>query len=321
MAAASVGAALAGGLALPGQAAAANPCWLSVTDFGALGNGSANDGPAIQAAIRALGSKGGTLLFPPGTYLCTSDVAYAINSRAGNGSLKLQGAGRDVSTIRFQGSNLIDGRWANWNTGYTELIVQDLSLRFAGANGKGYWVGAVTLPQLYNVTLSVNGTYADGATVLLGSGPGPVGVTAHFSNVTYEPQWGAGSNVTGICIHFDSFVWDGGGITTGFPATLVDPRLLWLQPVFTYRLRNLVPYVPSTDARKTFALLNQSESSGSTVFESCGWYRSSWNYHLKAVSGNPNVYVYHCSVSDLPWPLKTSGSFGKVVYRDNPGYV
>lgn len=41
---------------------------VNVKDFGATGNGSSNDTAAIQAAIDSLGSAGGTVYFPPGTY-------------------------------------------------------------------------------------------------------------------------------------------------------------------------------------------------------------------------------------------------------------
>ncbi|MCA9143759.1 MAG: hypothetical protein H6823_23790 [Planctomycetaceae bacterium] len=44
----------------------------SVKDFGALGDGITDDTAAIQSAIDAVGKLGGTLQFPPGTYLVTS---------------------------------------------------------------------------------------------------------------------------------------------------------------------------------------------------------------------------------------------------------
>jgi hypothetical protein len=45
---------------------------LDVRRYGAKGNGQADDTAAIQAAIDAAGRGGGTLVFPPGTYLVTS---------------------------------------------------------------------------------------------------------------------------------------------------------------------------------------------------------------------------------------------------------
>lgn len=46
----------------------------NVLDYGATGNGSTNDRAAIQAAITAAGA-GGTILFPPGTYVLGSQIA------------------------------------------------------------------------------------------------------------------------------------------------------------------------------------------------------------------------------------------------------
>ncbi|HQX49957.1 MAG TPA: glycosyl hydrolase family 28-related protein [Planctomycetaceae bacterium] len=44
----------------------------SVKDFGARGDGVADDTAAIQSAIDSVANQGGTLLFPPGNYLVTS---------------------------------------------------------------------------------------------------------------------------------------------------------------------------------------------------------------------------------------------------------
>jgi parallel beta-helix repeat protein len=48
--------------------------YISVKDFGATGDGSTNDTVAIQAAIDAVGAAGGTLWFPPGTYMIARNV-------------------------------------------------------------------------------------------------------------------------------------------------------------------------------------------------------------------------------------------------------
>ena len=45
---------------------------VSVTDYGATGNGSTDDKASIAAAISAAG-QGGTVIFPKGTY-CVSDT-------------------------------------------------------------------------------------------------------------------------------------------------------------------------------------------------------------------------------------------------------
>jgi hypothetical protein len=47
---------------------------ISVKDFGAVGDGVADDSAAIQAGIDAVGVNGGSLLFPPGTYKMSAQI-------------------------------------------------------------------------------------------------------------------------------------------------------------------------------------------------------------------------------------------------------
>jgi hypothetical protein len=70
---------------------------VSVKDFGAIGNGVADDAGAIQAAITYLHSLvGGTLIFPAGTYkIGTAIDCYPTSSVR----LVLQGEGQGVTTI------------------------------------------------------------------------------------------------------------------------------------------------------------------------------------------------------------------------------
>ena len=75
---------------------------LSVVDYGATGNGVTDDTASIQAAINACGTRGGTVVFPAGTYL----VGNPIKLPAGNTSLlTLTGYGATIqltnTTPRF----------------------------------------------------------------------------------------------------------------------------------------------------------------------------------------------------------------------------
>jgi hypothetical protein len=54
---------------------------VSVKDFGAVGDGVANDTVAVQAAIDSLGPDGGTVLFPPGEYRIARNIG--VNDRWG----------------------------------------------------------------------------------------------------------------------------------------------------------------------------------------------------------------------------------------------
>ena len=53
---------------------------VSIKDFGAVGNGVANDTTAIQNAVNAAYAAGVDLYIPPGTYLITSTITLANNS-------------------------------------------------------------------------------------------------------------------------------------------------------------------------------------------------------------------------------------------------
>lgn len=74
---------------------------LNVRDFGALGNGTTNDQPAIDAAVSAMGN-GSLLFFPPGSYL------YQKTANAGNdqAAIKLDGLS-DVAVVFDQGAELV----------------------------------------------------------------------------------------------------------------------------------------------------------------------------------------------------------------------
>lgn len=67
---------------------------VSVKDFGAVGNGVADDTVAIQTAIDAVSANGGTVEFPPGTYRIARNIG--TNDRWG---IKVTG-----SNVRLQGS-------------------------------------------------------------------------------------------------------------------------------------------------------------------------------------------------------------------------
>lgn len=68
--------------------------FFNVKSYGAIGNGAADDGSAIQAAMNAAAAAtngGGTVFFPPGTYRSTVGLSLA-------GGSKMLGAGAGTST-------------------------------------------------------------------------------------------------------------------------------------------------------------------------------------------------------------------------------
>lgn len=62
--------------------------------YGAVGDDSVNDAPAIQAAIDDLPATGGIIYMPPGTYRCTSGIVFPTDRPC-----RLVGAGRSATRI------------------------------------------------------------------------------------------------------------------------------------------------------------------------------------------------------------------------------
>jgi hypothetical protein len=76
---------------------------VNVKDFGAIGNGVANDTVAVQAAIDSLAATGGTVFFPTGEYRIARNIG--TNDRWGvkvvNNNITLAGAGNSSKLRRF----------------------------------------------------------------------------------------------------------------------------------------------------------------------------------------------------------------------------
>jgi hypothetical protein len=95
-------------------AASAQPSGsLSVTSYGAAGDGVTDDGQAIQSAINDAQSKGASVWLPPGTYLDASTVLNVKN-------VTVQGAGMWRSTIEGAGARFVCGGSA--------CVISDLAL-------------------------------------------------------------------------------------------------------------------------------------------------------------------------------------------------
>jgi hypothetical protein len=90
---------------------------VSVKDFGAVGDGVADDATAVQAAIDTVETLGGTLLFPPGKYLFTSQVTinrtYAASGGnfVGERNLIISGYGAEIRTTGAITAFDVRGGW------------------------------------------------------------------------------------------------------------------------------------------------------------------------------------------------------------------
>jgi hypothetical protein len=125
--------------------------WIDVKAYGAKGDGSTDDTAALQSAINVVGSNGGTVFFPPGSYYIKS----SLSSTASN--LVLQGAG--------------SGGWGGINPGTSEIITNQgivmlqlgsstssnpggphiLHLGFRDTSGTGAVVGAISVSRMFEL--------------------------------------------------------------------------------------------------------------------------------------------------------------------------
>jgi parallel beta-helix repeat protein len=115
----------------------------NVLDYGAVGDGVADDLAAIKAAIAAA-SKGGVVYFPAGTYLVTDKLLIDKSN------ITIQGAGRSASIIKtLNNMAIILGQNASG------LVVRDLQLLGGGDPAKSSQMGirweGVTDSLVHNV--------------------------------------------------------------------------------------------------------------------------------------------------------------------------
>tara|TARA_R110000868_G_scaffold54984_4_gene171275 strand:- start:267 stop:1694 length:1428 start_codon:yes stop_codon:yes gene_type:complete len=97
--------------------------YISVKDFGAVGDGTTNDTTAIQNAITAVQNNGGgSVYFPAGTYIISSAITIETNAvhliGAGNGNSAVPGiAASNVTTIKASATMSFMFKFLNINNG------------------------------------------------------------------------------------------------------------------------------------------------------------------------------------------------------------
>ena len=127
---------------------------ISVTEFGARGDGTADDTAAIQAAIDA--ANGGTVYLPPGTYRITSPINITVTGTV------LIGAARNKSII--QNENASGGHAIVTASGIRGCTIQHLAISGAAGSGDGIHVSTnFGHIRIIDVSMSVvgNGVYAE----------------------------------------------------------------------------------------------------------------------------------------------------------------
>lgn len=127
-------------------------------DFNAAGNGVTDDTAAVQAALTAAQTSGGTLLFPAGTYLISSALTCT-------GTVNLEGLGPGVSVIH-QSNTAANAITYNSAANLVGLTISGLS--FTGpSSGSGIGIfleansgaSSVSGPVISNVAVSGFGSH------------------------------------------------------------------------------------------------------------------------------------------------------------------
>lgn len=128
----------------------------NVKDFGALGDGTQDDGPYIQAAVNwTTGPNRGTIFFPTGFYTINAPITFNYDPSPGNPGLSIRFAGTGSSTF-------LNGTSFSGGTGYTldrhlgspnntaQVIIENMSI---GSGGEGsIRVGSCSSVAIRNVS-------------------------------------------------------------------------------------------------------------------------------------------------------------------------
>jgi hypothetical protein len=150
---------------------------VSVKDFGAVGDGIANDAAAIQAAINAVSSNGigGKVIFPPGKYnIGTTSLTIYQNIIFSGAVTRYAGGTTRGTSIIYTGSGS-----AIYGENILDAQILDLDIDCTGAtgvypNGHGIYLNGCWKTTLRNVT--VRGlTLAKGYAIAIDTNPDAFG--------------------------------------------------------------------------------------------------------------------------------------------------
>ena len=158
--------------------------WFNVLDYGATGNGSTDDTTAIQNAINAVPSSGGTVVFPAGTYKTSSALVARSN-------IILAGVSDGASVIS-QSSTTAHGLTGS---DITRLTIQDLTLQGpASGSGKGILLTRVSNPATVSLNFARMTVKYFGDTGINLSNP----IVSAFTAVTSSNNGNHGWNIHGV---------------------------------------------------------------------------------------------------------------------------
>jgi len=162
----------------------ASSYWINVLDYGATGNGSTDDTTAIQTAIDAVPSSGGTVVFPAGTYKISSALVARSN-------IVLAGVSDGASVIS-QSSTTNNGLTGS---DITRLTIQDLTFQGPGSgSGQGIALTRVSNPATVSLDFTRVTVKYFGDTGIDLSNP----IVSTFTSVTSANNGNHGWNIHGV---------------------------------------------------------------------------------------------------------------------------
>jgi hypothetical protein len=216
---------------------------VSVKDFGAVGDGVADDTAAIQTAIDFASTNGTALYFNDGVYKHTSTLVWKngahyygpnINVSNTEGAVLVYTGANDANvinnpinsstfaSIRIEGltflcNSLASGKALFYDTGSTYLYIEHCKFNFAGAGSFGLVFHQTEVSTISKCVFEALGNIGLGALIRLADGPvlkHPTAVVGYTNRITItdnqiNPALG-GAQAIGI--------WDDGGLVH----TIVD---------------------------------------------------------------------------------------------------
>lgn len=126
--------------------------WVSVRDFGAVGDGVADDTAAINAALNAV-TNDGVVMVPPGTYRITGQIVLG----AQNKGARLHGMG--APTLKFYSLSAITDCMLLNGFNYRQVELRNLIIDCNQTGRDGVVLSQSNYPFLYNV--HINNSYRD----------------------------------------------------------------------------------------------------------------------------------------------------------------
>lgn len=171
---------------------------VNVRDFGAVGNGIADDSAAFQAAFVAAGGR--KVYAPDGNYRLNSGLNFITAGGIFTKGLTLVGDGPDKTVLDFRGSN----QAINIDTDTTlefQMFVRFEQLKLVGSSATGAADG-IRLRRAYMVTMDhvwITGFPGDGISVVMNEGDADGSNMVHLRQCRIENcgGWGINGEVTG----------------------------------------------------------------------------------------------------------------------------